>query len=104
MESSLVVFASYSYELVVYVYFAKLIIVHLNIFIMEMSKDALRKLCKEHKLYLTPTLNDKLYCNCKGFVSISHLEEYINVKSLFLEGNCLESLCGIPQLPQLRCL
>lgn len=69
-----------------------------------MTTSVLRSICSEHKLYRTPHLNDKLYLNFKGFTHIANLEEYINLKALFLEGNALRSLEGIPRLEQLRCL
>lgn len=71
---------------------------------MEMTRQALLASCKEHKLYRTPALNDKLYLNFKGFTRIANLEEYVNVKALFLESNALTSLDGLPQLDELRCL
>ena len=69
-----------------------------------MTKQALRQICKDHKLYMTPHLNDKLYCNFKGFGSIGDLEEYVNLGALFLEGNAIDSLEGLPPLSQLKCL
>lgn len=75
-----------------------------HLFTMEMTREALLRVCKENKLYQTPSLNDKLYCNFKGFTSVGCLEEYVNLKSLFLEGNAIESLRGLPPLPQLKCL
>ena len=69
-----------------------------------MSKATLVALCKEHGLYKTPSLNDKLYLNFKGFSRIENLEEYTALKALFLEGNALESLEGLPALPELKCL
>lgn len=69
-----------------------------------MTPEALRAVCREHKLYQTPRLNDRLYCNFKGFHRIEGLEEYCGLKALFLEGNALESLDGLPELPELRCL
>ena len=54
-----------------------------------MSKEYLRKLCKDDKLYLTPSLNDKLYLNFKGFTAIQALEEYTGLKAIFLEGDYL---------------
>ncbi|MEW5310994.1 MAG: hypothetical protein WDW38_002744 [Sanguina aurantia] len=71
---------------------------------MLMSKKVLQDLCKQHSLYRTPSLNDKLYCNFKGFSAISDLGEYVNLKALFLEGNLIESLDGLPELKQLKCL
>ncbi|KAK9811648.1 hypothetical protein WJX72_007649 [[Myrmecia] bisecta] len=71
---------------------------------MEMSPDALKSICKEHKLYTTPSLNDKLYCNFKGFHTIANLEAYTGLKALFLEGNALDTLHGLPKLSELKCL
>jgi dynein assembly factor 1 len=31
-----------------------------------MTKQFLQKLCKQHKLYVTPALNDTLYLHFKG--------------------------------------
>eukprot|EP00775_Hariotina_reticulata_P005377 gene5377-5612_t len=71
---------------------------------MQMTRETLRDLCTQHKLYRTAHLNDKLYLNFKGFTQIENLEEYINLKAIFLEGNALQSLEGIPPLEQLKCL
>ena len=69
-----------------------------------MTKQALVEICKQNQLYKTPSLNETLYCNFKGFSAIGGLEEYVNVKALFLEGNVLESLEGLPPLKELKCL
>ena len=71
---------------------------------MEMDATALRQVCKERKLYLTPLLNERLYANFRGFTSIGGLEEYTALKALFLEGNAIESLAGLPALADLKCL
>ena len=71
---------------------------------MEMTKSVLRDICTKNKLYRTPHLNDKLYLNFKGFTHIADLEEYTSLKALFLEGNALQSLVGMPNLEELRCL
>lgn len=72
---------------------------------MEMTKETLVRICKEHDLYRTPTLNEKLYCNFKGFRNLTPvLGMYDNLRALFLEGNALESLDGMPRLEHLRCL
>ncbi len=71
---------------------------------MEMTPSTLRDICKETKLYKTPSLNDKLYLHFKGFQSVANLEPYTGLKALFLEGNALESLEGLPPLSELKCL
>jgi hypothetical protein len=71
---------------------------------MDMTKKRLLDLCKEHSLYRTPHLNDKLYANFQGFTAIENLSEYTGLKALFLEGNSLTSLEGLPDLPELKCL
>lgn len=62
---------------------------------MEMSEEALRKLCREQELYSTPALNEVLYCNFQGFTRIAGLEKYTALRSLFLEGNALATLDGL---------
>lgn len=69
-----------------------------------MTKEALLDICKQHKLYRSPALNDKLYCNFKGFTAIANLEAYTGVKALFLEGNAIDTIEGLPALPELKCL
>lgn len=71
----------------------------------EMSVDVVRRMCMEKDLYRTPDLNDKLYLHFMGFERIANIEEYVNVKSIFLEGNALVSLRGLaPHCSQLRCI
>jgi dynein assembly factor 1 len=71
---------------------------------MEMTKGLLRDICTQNKQYRTPSLNDKLYLHFKGFTHIAALEEYTSLKALFLEGNALQSLAGLPKLEELKCL
>lgn len=71
---------------------------------MEMTPSTLQNICKETKLYKTPSLNDKLYLHFKGFQKVAHLEPYTGLKALFLEGNAIESLDGLPPLSELKCL
>lgn len=70
---------------------------------LEMSKQLLKKMCKDTAgCYSTPSVNDKLYLHYKGFRKIENLEEYINVKAIWLEGNGLPKLEGLEAMTQLR--
>ena len=71
---------------------------------MEMTAAALRQVCKEQGGYQTPALNDTLYANFKGFMSLGGLEHYTSLRALFLEGNAIDSLAAMPDLPHLKCL
>ena len=71
---------------------------------MEMTGAALRAICKENKLYATPELNETLYCNHRGFLTVADLEPYSGLRALFLENNALDTLDGIPPLAKVRCL
>ncbi len=59
---------------------------------LEMTPKRLIKICRRKEQYETPELNDALYLNHEGFSSIKNLEPYINVKSLFLDGNMLSKI------------
>jgi hypothetical protein len=71
---------------------------------MDMTEKSLAAICKHHGLYRTPRLNDKLFANFQGFTKIANLEPYTGLKALFLEGNALTSLEGLPHLEELKCL
>ena len=49
-----------------------------------MSKLELQKVALEHGGYATPYLNDTLYLHFKGYRRIENLEEYTDLKSLWL--------------------
>jgi dynein assembly factor 1 len=60
------------------------------------------KLCVEQGYYRTPSCNEKLYLHHKGFDSIGGLEEYTDVKVLWLEGNALRRIENLGACTQLR--
>jgi len=70
----------------------------------DMSKDTLKQICKELKLYGTPSINDKLYCHYKGFRKIENLDEYTNLKVIWLEGNGFNKIEGLEHCTKIRTL
>lgn len=94
----------------------------------KMTKQFIRNICKQHKLYCTPYLNDILYLhfkvssldetnicvyicvfininyNFQGFSKIENLEEYTGLKCIFLENNGIQRIEGLDTLTELKCL
>ena len=54
-----------------------------------LTESYLKKLCEQNGQFSSPALNDVLYLNFLGFRAIENLEEYTNLKSIWLESNCL---------------
>lgn len=69
-----------------------------------MTKQLLRKLCKDDGLYSTPSINDKIYLHYKGFSEVKNLEEYTGLKALWLEGNGLARISGLENQRLLKTL
>ncbi|KAJ6646384.1 Dynein axonemal assembly factor 1 like, partial [Pseudolycoriella hygida] len=70
----------------------------------SMTKAKIVDLCKKHKLYVTPRLNDVLYLHYQGFTEIKELDEYIGLKCLYLECNAISEISGLENQTELRCL
>lgn len=69
-----------------------------------MTVDELKQSALEHGGYSTPSLNDQLYLHYKGYCKIENLDEYINLKALWLDSNGLQTIENIGHLSSLRCL
>jgi len=69
---------------------------------MEMTKDVLKKQCKNDGLYSTAHLNDKIYLHYKGFRRVENLDEYTGLKCIWLEGNGLYKIEGLEKLVNLK--
>jgi hypothetical protein len=69
-----------------------------------MTVPYIKLLCKEQKLYSTPSLNDKLYLHFKGFNKIQNLDVYTGLKTIWLEGNGLSKIEGLDECVEMRCL
>lgn len=64
----------------------------------------LRRLCEYNQAYETPKLNTHLYLHYMGFVDIRNLDEYFNLRALWLENNLIQEIKNLSALTKLRFL
>ena len=72
----------------------------------NLTKKYLRELFAKNfkKYYRTPSLNEKLYLHYKGFSKMNNLDQFVNLKCLYFEGNGCDSLLGLEKCTKLRSL
>ena len=68
------------------------------------TKKFLRRLCEHDELFETPHLNKHLYLHYMSFTDIRNLEDFFNLKVLWLENNMITKIENLGSLTQLRCL
>ncbi|KRX01690.1 hypothetical protein PPERSA_01560 [Pseudocohnilembus persalinus] len=69
-----------------------------------MSKKNLKLICQKDALYSDPQLNEKLYLQYKGFDKIQNLDEYVNLRALWLNKNAITEIENIQHLKKLNSL
>lgn len=68
------------------------------------TKKFLRKLCEYDELFETPHLNKHLYLHFMSLLDIRELEEYTNLRVLWLENNMISEVKNLENLTRLKCL
>eukprot|EP01006_Ploeotia_vitrea_P038038 TRINITY_DN66198_c6_g1_i1.p1 TRINITY_DN66198_c6_g1~~TRINITY_DN66198_c6_g1_i1.p1 ORF type:complete len:649 (-),score=382.92 TRINITY_DN66198_c6_g1_i1:35-1981(-) len=69
-----------------------------------MDKQTVARICVARKLYSTPELNETLLLQHEGFTKIKCLDEYVNVRALWLDNNSIKKIAGLSKLTRLKCL
>uniref|UniRef100_A0A336M5X9 Dynein axonemal assembly factor 1 homolog n=1 Tax=Culicoides sonorensis TaxID=179676 RepID=A0A336M5X9_CULSO len=70
----------------------------------KMTKKTILESCIKNKLYRLPHLNDVLYLHFQGYGAIENLEEYTELKCLWLESNAISEIKGLDNQKHLKCL
>jgi len=69
-----------------------------------MTEKTITDICEDTECFKTPNLNHQLLLHRRGFRKIENLDAYINVKTLFLEGNSIQKIENLHPLEHLRAL
>lgn len=69
-----------------------------------MTKARIDQLSRKNNLYLNPKLNDVLYLHFQGFDEIDGLEEFTQLKCLWLDSNAISKIRGLDNQRELKCL
>lgn len=69
-----------------------------------MTEEFVLQLCDYNGQYTIPKLNDGLYLHYKGFDRIMNLDNFVNIKVLYLENNCIKEITGLSHMKNLTCL
>eukprot|EP00435_Cladocopium_sp_Y103_P040772 s1774_g11.t1 len=67
----------------------------------RINAEVLRKACVENRGFELPELNEVLILHYRGFRKIENLDEYHNVRSIFLECNGISKIENLEVMPHL---
>jgi len=70
----------------------------------RMTEETITEICEDTECFKTPSLNHQLLLHRRGFRKIENLDAFINVKTLFLEGNSISKIENLHPLEHLRAL
>jgi len=69
-----------------------------------MTMESIVQICEENEGFKTPNLNHQLILHRRGFRKIENLDAFVNVKTLYLEGNSISKIENLSPLEHLRAL
>jgi len=70
----------------------------------RMTEETITEICEDTECFKTPSLNHQLLLHRRGFRKIENLDAFVNVKTLFLEGNSISKIENLHPLEHLRAL
>ena len=69
-----------------------------------MTEKFCSELCDFNGYYSIPKFNYNLYLHYYAFTKIENLDNFINLRVLYLENNCIRKIENISHLKNLMCL